>query len=70
MPQIKCPACEWQTDDLDVAYAAVQAAQLNIHSQTMHRQDVTAQKVKLDPPEVDRFQLGTMGIIQETVRNV
>ena len=36
-----------------MAYAAVQAAQLNIHSQTMHRQDVTAQKVKLDPPEVD-----------------
>ena len=53
MPRVKCPACEWLTDDLDVAYAAVQATQLNIHSQTVHRQDVTAQKVKLDPPEVD-----------------
>ena len=53
MPQMKCPACDFLTDDLDVAYAAVQAAQLTIHSQTEHRQDVTAQKVKLDPPEVD-----------------
>ena len=53
MPRIKCPACNFVTDDLDVAYAAVQATQLTIHSQTVHRQDVTAQKVKLDPPEVD-----------------
>ena len=58
MPKIKCPACEWESQDLAEAFAAVLNTQLDTHIQLTHMPAappaVTAQpqKLKLDPPKV------------------
>ena len=61
MPIIKCPIadCPWQTEDLDVALAAVMATQLQMHDKAVHSQNIPQQaaqgknQLKIDPPRIN-----------------
>ena len=58
MPKIKCPACDYETQDLDEAFAAALNTQLSAHIQARHAQNAQQQvnpqqrKLHLDPPKV------------------
>ena len=56
MPRLQCPieGCDWQTQDLDAAFAAGLTPALQIHDRTVHATPApaTPQKLKLDPPTV------------------
>lgn len=56
MPQLQCPVegCDWQSQDLDAAFAAALTAALQIHDRTVHsvQAPVAPQKLKLDPPTI------------------
>ena len=61
MPRVTCPVqdCVWQSDDLEGAFAAVIAQQLQIHDRTAHPapspnvNQGTDHKLKIDSPEID-----------------
>ena len=60
MPKIKCPACEYETQDLEVALAAALNTQLAAHIQASHaphvpnapQVDPQRRKLKVDPPTI------------------
>ena len=56
MPRLQCPieGCDWQSQDLDAAFAAGLTAALQIHDRTVHSTPAPAapQKLKLDPPTI------------------
>ena len=55
MPIISCPVngCEWTSDDLDGAFAAVIVQQLQMHDKTTHSTLPTENhKLKIDSPEI------------------
>ena len=56
MPQLQCPieGCDWQSQDLDAAFAAGLTAALQIHDRTVHSTPAPAAplKLKLDPPSI------------------
>ena len=55
MPVIRCPLCEWKSDDLDAALAAVLAQQLAMHDKAAHSNTTpnpTPQKLNIDPPKI------------------
>lgn len=53
MPVISCPVegCTWESQDLDVAFAAALNTSLQMHDKTAHAQ-ITPAKLKLKPPTV------------------
>lgn len=63
MPEIKCPICEYQTDDID---AVAGAAQLNIHAlvHTTAGPRPTSTSDKQKPPRIDRPSI-TRGTTEE-----
>ena len=57
MPKIKCPTCDYETQDLAEAFAAVLNTQLAAHIQERHAPNAPQvnpqqQKLHLDPPKV------------------
>ncbi|KAJ8305034.1 hypothetical protein KUTeg_017414 [Tegillarca granosa] len=55
IPTLECPVegCDWQSQDLDAAFAAVMTAVLQIHDRTVHQPAAAAApKLKLDPPTI------------------
>ena len=55
MPIISCPVedCEWTSDDLDGAFAAVIVQQLQMHDKSTHlTPPAENHKLKIDPPEI------------------
>ena len=59
MPTLECPVegCDWQSQDLDAAFAAAMTAALQIHDRTVHQPQAqpataAAPKLKLDPPTI------------------
>ena len=63
MPKISCPIadCTWESDDLDVSWAAVANQQLQMHDRNAHSQNSTPvpsvsqvkSKLKIDPPRIN-----------------
>ena len=57
MPVIKClvPGCDWETDDMSEAFAAVMNTQLQMHDRLVHSVPVqaAAHKLNIDPPSID-----------------
>ncbi|KAH3861316.1 hypothetical protein DPMN_024243 [Dreissena polymorpha] len=56
MPRLQCPieGCDWQSQDLDTAFAAGLTAALQIHDRTIHSTPapVAPQRLQLDPPTI------------------
>ena len=60
MPKINCPVvnCQWQSDDLDGAFAAVLVQQLQMHDKSAHANPTPSsnspapQKLNIDPPKI------------------
>ena len=57
MPIIKCPYehCQWQSEDVDGAFAAVVAQQLAMHDKAAHSNQAPAampQKLNIDAPKI------------------
>ena len=52
--KINCSVCEWESQDLSEAFAAVLSQQLATHCQVQHPPAAVAQptKLKFDPPKV------------------
>ena len=56
MPRLQCPVegCNWQSQDLDVAFASALTTALQMHDKSVHAStSATKSKIKLDPPKVD-----------------
>ena len=57
MPIIKCPydSCDWQSEDVDGAFASVIAVQLTMHDKAVHsapNPSASTQILKIDPPKI------------------
>lgn len=57
MPIIKClyDGCDWQSEDVDGAFASVIAVQLTMHDKAVHSTQNTSlstQILKIDPPKI------------------